>query len=148
MKDRAKIQDRGFTFPESGGRRTKPESLVKPSRRRRRLSSLSLTAFLLCLITICFSLSALQAEGAGEVGKFATVSGTVDTMREGKPPAVPAKVTLNVADGIELASVELDLIRQALEKTGWNITQAARMLGVSRDTLRYRMERHRITRGA
>jgi transcriptional regulator with PAS, ATPase and Fis domain len=50
------------------------------------------------------------------------------------------------ADGIELAAVELDLIRQALEKTGWNITRAARMLGVSRDTLRYRVDKHGLTR--
>jgi two-component system, NtrC family, response regulator AtoC len=63
------------------------------------------------------------------------------------PPAA-RDATPNVTDSSELASVEHDLIRQALEKAGWNITQAARMLGVSRDTLRYRMERHRITREA
>ena len=63
------------------------------------------------------------------------------------PPAAK-HAALNVSDGVELASVERDLIRQALEKTGWNITQAARMLGISRDTLRYRIERHRLTREA
>jgi transcriptional regulator with PAS, ATPase and Fis domain len=66
-------------------------------------------------------------------------------------PRIAQSVTdhprLNVAaDGIELAAVELDLIRQALEKTGWNITRAARMLGVSRDTLRYRVDKHGLTR--
>ncbi len=42
--------------------------------------------------------------------------------------------------------MELELIRQALEKTGWNITRAAQMLAVSRDTLRYRIEKHQLTR--
>jgi DNA-binding NtrC family response regulator len=63
-------------------------------------------------------------------------------------PPVLIETAPTLADGIELATVELDLIRQALEKTGWNITQAARMLGNSRDTLRYRMEKHRLTREA
>ena len=48
--------------------------------------------------------------------------------------------------GMELASVEIDLIRRALGKTDWNITRAAVVLGVSRDTLRYRMEKHRLQR--
>ena len=47
---------------------------------------------------------------------------------------------------MELASAEIDLIRRALEKTAWNITRAAVMLGISRDTLRYRMEKHRLQR--
>ena len=63
-------------------------------------------------------------------------------------PPLAKHATPNVGDGVELALVERDLILQALEKTGWNITQAARMLGISRDTLRYRIERHRLTRGA
>jgi two-component system, NtrC family, response regulator AtoC len=56
------------------------------------------------------------------------------------------EVELNAAGGIELASVEQDLIRQALDKSAWNITQAAQMLGISRDTLRYRIEKYRLTR--
>jgi DNA-binding protein Fis len=41
-----------------------------------------------------------------------------------------------------LADVEADLIRQALARTGGNVSRAARLLGVSRDTLRYRLEKH------
>lgn len=48
----------------------------------------------------------------------------------------------------ELAVVEVGLIRDALEKTGWNITKAARILGVSRDTLRYRVDKYGLTRRA
>jgi two-component system response regulator AtoC len=46
--------------------------------------------------------------------------------------------------GVNLGDVERDLVVQALERTGWNVTRAAQLLGVSRDTLRYRMEKHRI----
>jgi transcriptional regulator with PAS, ATPase and Fis domain len=52
----------------------------------------------------------------------------------------------SAADGLELAPMERDLILQALEKTSWNATQAAKILGISRDTLRYRMEKHRLAR--
>lgn len=45
-------------------------------------------------------------------------------------------------EGIELEAVERDLIRQALEMAGGNKSQAARLLGLSRDTLRYRLEKH------
>ena len=44
-------------------------------------------------------------------------------------------------DGVRLADVEADLIRQALDRTDGNVSRAARLLGVSRDTLRYRLER-------
>jgi two-component system response regulator AtoC len=43
--------------------------------------------------------------------------------------------------GISLAAVERDLIRQALEQSGGNQVRAARLLGISRDVLRYRMKR-------
>jgi DNA-binding NtrC family response regulator len=43
--------------------------------------------------------------------------------------------------GISLAVVEQDLIRQAMEMSGGNQVRAARLLGVSRDVLRYRMKK-------
>lgn len=46
--------------------------------------------------------------------------------------------------GINLEEVEIDLIRQALERTRGNRSQAARLLGISRDTLLYRMQKHGI----
>jgi len=33
-------------------------------------------------------------------------------------------------------------MRQALEDSGWNVSDAARRLGVSREVLRYRMRKH------
>jgi DNA-binding NtrC family response regulator len=41
-------------------------------------------------------------------------------------------------------SVSLDLLVRALAQTQGNVTQAARLLGVSRDTLRYRIEKHAL----
>jgi arginine utilization regulatory protein len=40
-----------------------------------------------------------------------------------------------------LASIEERLIRQALERTNNNITQAAKLLDIPRETLRYRLGR-------
>jgi len=48
------------------------------------------------------------------------------------------------ADGVDLESVERGLIAQALERTGGNQSRAARLLGISRYALRYRMEKYRL----
>ncbi len=47
-------------------------------------------------------------------------------------------------EGISLEAVEKELILRALERCGWNQTQAARYLDISRKTLIYRMEKHGI----
>ncbi|WP_020656923.1 sigma-54-dependent transcriptional regulator [Massilia niastensis] len=49
---------------------------------------------------------------------------------------------------LNLAGMERQYLLTALEKTEWNVTRAARMLGLSRDTLRYRMEKYSIRSGA
>jgi len=48
--------------------------------------------------------------------------------------------------GVSLEAIEKELIVKALERCGWNQTQAARYLDISRKTLIYRMERHGIRR--
>lgn len=73
---------------------------------------------------------------------FCAVLGQTDST-----PAVAAEAAGPVlADGLSLESVERELLTQALARSGWNVSQAARMLGVSRDTMRYRMEKHRLAR--
>ncbi len=47
--------------------------------------------------------------------------------------------------GIELEKVEMDLIRQALSRTNGNRSRSARLLGISRDTLLYRMQKYGIS---
>ena len=44
-------------------------------------------------------------------------------------------------EGISLEELEKDLIRQALERTKANQTKAAKLLGISYDTLRYQMKK-------
>jgi transcriptional regulator with PAS, ATPase and Fis domain len=48
------------------------------------------------------------------------------------------------ADGIRVTEVEETLVRQALARTNGNVTRAARLLGLTRDTLRYRMQKYRL----
>jgi DNA-binding NtrC family response regulator len=50
-------------------------------------------------------------------------------------------------DQFDLRGVERELVEKALLRTGWNVTQAAKLLGLSRDTLRYRIEKHGIKTG-
>jgi len=45
-------------------------------------------------------------------------------------------------DGCILEVVEKDLLRQALERTGGNRTQAAELLGLTRDQVRYKVEKY------
>lgn len=47
--------------------------------------------------------------------------------------------------GINVEELEKDLLRQALERTHGNKTRAAELLCLSRDTLRYRLEKYGIT---
>jgi DNA-binding NtrC family response regulator len=56
-------------------------------------------------------------------------------------PAGAAAVRLPPG-GLVLTEVELELLRQALARTDGNVTRAARLLGLTRDTLRYRMEKY------
>jgi transcriptional regulator with PAS, ATPase and Fis domain len=47
-----------------------------------------------------------------------------------------------------LEALEREAIRQALERAGHNQVRAAKLLGVSRDTLRYRMKKFGLLGGA
>ena len=55
-----------------------------------------------------------------------------------RDPATPIRLP---DGGIELETVERELLRQALERAEGNRTRAAALLGLSRHTLRYRMEK-------
>jgi DNA-binding NtrC family response regulator len=48
--------------------------------------------------------------------------------------------------GLPLEVAERNMLLEALGKSGWNVTQAARLLGISRDTLRYRIDKHGLAR--
>ncbi|MBI2320130.1 MAG: sigma-54-dependent Fis family transcriptional regulator [Betaproteobacteria bacterium] len=57
----------------------------------------------------------------------------------------PKKVEFFPSDGVQLATVERELLLRALNHTSWNVTHAARLLGLSRDTLRYRIDKFGLT---
>ena len=57
-------------------------------------------------------------------------------------PATPAAEP--VSDGLSLEDNERSLLARALEKTNGNQTQAARLLRVTRDTLRYKMKKFNL----
>jgi DNA-binding NtrC family response regulator len=50
--------------------------------------------------------------------------------------------------GLSLEAVESDFIRQALERAGGNKSRAAKLLGLTRATLRYRLEKLGLDKGA
>jgi transcriptional regulator with PAS, ATPase and Fis domain len=57
--------------------------------------------------------------------------------------AIPATPTLP-APGVDLERWEKSLIEQALREADGNQTKAAQRLGITRDTLRYRLKKHGI----
>jgi len=75
-----------------------------------------------------------------------------DTLTREDFPAV-ASGPLQVGDGvqlpvggIDLEQLERSLVVQALERTGWNQTKTAALLGVNRDQIRYRIEKFQLER--
>ena len=61
--------------------------------------------------------------------------------------ASPVRLTGQVslpAGGIDLEQLERSLVVQALERSGWNQTKAAGMLGLNRDQIRYRVEKFKL----
>jgi DNA-binding NtrC family response regulator len=52
------------------------------------------------------------------------------------------------ANGIDLEELERSLVVQALERTAWNQTRAAALLGLNRDQIRYRIEKFHLEKTA
>ena len=51
-------------------------------------------------------------------------------------------------EGVSLDAVERDLVIQALNRTAWNHTKAAALLGLNRDQIRYRIEKFGLEKTA
>ncbi len=49
-------------------------------------------------------------------------------------------------NGIDLDQLERSLVIQALDRSGWNQTRAATLLGLNRDQIRYRIEKFKLER--
>jgi two-component system response regulator AtoC len=52
------------------------------------------------------------------------------------------------AGGLNLEELERSLVVQALERSGWNQTKAAALLGLNRDQIRYRIEKFKLEKAA
>ena len=59
-------------------------------------------------------------------------------------PGARQAAARDASDGSTLDRLEREALIGALADAGHNVSQAARKLGISRDTLRYRMEKHRL----
>jgi len=70
---------------------------------------------------------------------------SLPTMLGVPPAAVVTAFPEPQRDVSQLEKAERELLLQALEATQWNVTRAAKLLGVSRDTLRYRVEKFHLT---
>jgi DNA-binding NtrC family response regulator len=76
-------------------------------------------------------------------GQLIQLEDLTEAMRPGVQVNVP-QFSLPPS-GIDLAQVELDLIEQALDMAAGNRSKAARLLGISRDTLLYRMQKYNLS---
>jgi two-component system response regulator AtoC len=66
-----------------------------------------------------------------------------DDFTLGGPVRLTDRVELP-SGGIDLEQLERSLVVQALERTGWNQTRAAALLGLNRDQIRYRIEKFHL----
>ena len=64
-----------------------------------------------------------------------------DRVRAAPPPDAPIRLP---QEGLSLEELEIALIRQALARAGGNKSRAAELLGLTRHTLLYRLEKYKI----
>jgi DNA-binding NtrC family response regulator len=74
-----------------------------------------------------------------EIYRFPTLKGlhVNETIEEVAPALLPE-------EGKSLYEVEKQTIIKALEKENYNQTRAAKLLGITRDTLRYKIKKYRL----
>ncbi len=91
-----------------------------------------------------------ELENAIGHGCMMTLSDTIDVadlpeyLHGLQPPAVDASVSPEKLEADSLESHERRLIQEALEKAGGNQSQAARLLRIGRDALRYKMKKYQM----
>ena len=76
-----------------------------------------------------------------EDGDEVTITHLPADLIGGAAAARPASTISLPAGGIALEAIEIELSRQAMEMSGGNLTQAAKLLDISRDQLRYKLKK-------
>lgn len=55
------------------------------------------------------------------------------------------QIVINLSEeGINLSLLEKEIISKILEQTNWNLSRASKLLGITRDTLRYRIRKYKL----
>ncbi len=62
------------------------------------------------------------------------------------PGGIAVSPAAAAGEGLSMEAAERSLLLQALERSDGNVTAAAKLLAVSRDTVRYRMQKHGLSR--
>ncbi|MCW5797993.1 MAG: Transcriptional regulatory protein ZraR [Nitrospira sp.] len=62
-----------------------------------------------------------------------------------QPSAVPAGAPSLLSLGLSVEEVEKAMLQEALAKSGGNVSEASRLLKITRNTLRYRMAKHHLS---
>ena len=78
-------------------------------------------------------------------GKSITLENLPIEIKNAKQYAEQKSLVSLPDSGLSLENVEIDLIQQALSKTLGNRSKAARLLGLTRDTLLYRMKKYALS---
>ena len=78
-----------------------------------------------------------------EDGDMVTSAHLPSDMLGGHPSAAGSRSSAFMLplEGVPLESVEFELAKQAIERTGGNLTRAAKLLDISRDQLRYKLRK-------
>jgi DNA-binding NtrC family response regulator/ABC-type dipeptide/oligopeptide/nickel transport system ATPase component len=75
----------------------------------------------------------------------AEMLGLPEAPTPGPAPAATLEAPLRLDDAV--GNVEREHLHRALEANRWNVSRAAAQLGISRNTIRYRMEKHGLRPG-
>lgn len=77
-----------------------------------------------------------------EDGEYVTMTHLPADMIAGSVPVVNGNAGIMLPPGgIPLETAELELAKQAMDRTGGNLTQAAKLLDITRDQLRYKLKK-------
>lgn len=109
-----------------------------------------LTYVALVILTVIMAYRTLLHANDVNVFPSVSVSPTGEPSVEDQPPSQvePVQVQADFSHGpIDLEAVERALIMKALARAAWNTSRAAQLLGLSKKTLRDRIEKYRLATG-